>query len=135
MKFKVGDQVLLSTANIRNQGRAPKLAPRFIGPFSVCRVVSDVAYELKLPPTMKIHPVFHISKLRQYVDGVNQFPTRPTPVTIFRLFVSVCSFSVGRYHPIYPKEQQNLHLKELDDHHRRVRLHNHNRYPRQLRRQ
>jgi hypothetical protein len=77
MKFKVGDQVLLSTANIRNKDRAPKLSPRFIGPFRVCRVVSDVAYELQLPTTMKIHPVFHISKLKKYVNGLDQFPTRP----------------------------------------------------------
>ena len=81
VKLKVGDQVLLSTANIRNQDRAPKLAPRFIGPFKVVRVISDVAYELKLPVTMKIHPVFHISKLRLYVDGEEQFPTRPTQNT------------------------------------------------------
>jgi hypothetical protein len=77
MKFKMGDQVLLSTANIRNQDRAPKLVAKYIGPFTVCRVVSDVAYELKLPTTMKIHPVFHISKLKAYVDGEKEFPTRP----------------------------------------------------------
>ena len=49
--FSVGDQVLLSTANLRNEERAPKLAPKFIGPFSVSRVVSSVAYELELPAT------------------------------------------------------------------------------------
>jgi hypothetical protein len=82
----VGDQVMLSTAHLRNEMRAPKLAPKFIGPFPISRVVSDVAYELELPATMsRIHPVFHISKLKPYRDGTSAFPdrhqlpTRPAP--------------------------------------------------------
>ena len=43
-----------------------------IGPFPICRVVSPVAYELTLPSTMsRVHPVFHVSQLRRYVDGVS----------------------------------------------------------------
>ena len=74
--FVVGDKVLLSTANLRNDSRAPKLSPKYVGPFPVLRVVSDVAYELELPATMRIHPVFHVSKLRAYKDGREQFPER-----------------------------------------------------------
>jgi hypothetical protein len=75
--FSVGDQVLLSTANLRNEARAPKLAPKFIGPFPICRVVSSVAYELELPATMsRVHPVFHVSKLKAYRDGSSTFPSR-----------------------------------------------------------
>jgi hypothetical protein len=74
--FKEGDMVLLSTANLRNEGRAPKLSPKFIGPFPIVRVVSDVANELLLPATLKIHNVFHVSKLRKYQDGSEQFPER-----------------------------------------------------------
>jgi hypothetical protein len=75
--LKVGDQVMLSTANLKNELRAPKLAPKFIGPFPVRRVVSSVAYELELPRTMsKLHPVFHISKLKLYQDGSSLFPDR-----------------------------------------------------------
>jgi hypothetical protein len=74
--FKKGDMVLLSTANLRNEQRAPKLSPKFIGPFPIIRVVSDVAYELELPDTLKIHPVFHVSKLKEYKDGKDLFPER-----------------------------------------------------------
>ena len=76
VEFSVGDQVLLSTAHLRNTDRAPKLSPKYIGPFDIVRVVSSVAYELKLPANMKIHPVFHASRLRAYKDGSSQFPHR-----------------------------------------------------------
>ena len=76
-EFHVGDRVLLSTAHLRNEERAPKLAPKFIGPFLIQRVVSAVAYELKLPASMfRVHPVFHVSKLKPYRDGSARFPTR-----------------------------------------------------------
>ena len=48
--FKKGDVVLLSTANLRTDGRAPKLTPKFIGPFTITRVINDVAYELNYHP-------------------------------------------------------------------------------------
>jgi hypothetical protein len=66
--FKVGDQVMLSTVNFRvmNPNRTVKLMPRFIGPLPVKKVISDVAYELELPASLKVHPVFHVSKLKAY---------------------------------------------------------------------
>ena len=76
VRFAEGDSVLLSTANVRNENRAPKLCPKYIGPFVISRVISDVAYELALPATMKIHPVFHVSKLKKYVSGSSEFPDR-----------------------------------------------------------
>ena len=63
--FEVGDKVMLDTTNlvIRNQ-TTRKLRQRFLGPFTISKVVSPVSYELMLPGTMNVHPVFHISKLR-----------------------------------------------------------------------
>jgi hypothetical protein len=63
--FKVGDKVMLDTTNlvIRNQ-TTRKLRQRFLGPFPISKVVSPVTYELLLPGTMNVHPVFHVSKLR-----------------------------------------------------------------------
>ena len=78
--FKVGDQVLLSTANLSTHERAVKLLPKWIGPYKIKRVVNQVAYELSLPVSMKMHPVFHVSKLRAYVDGAAAFPSRDTVV-------------------------------------------------------
>ena len=37
-----------------------------MGPFFVTKRVGPVAYELELPQTWKIHPVFHTSLLRPF---------------------------------------------------------------------
>ena len=58
-----------------------KLAPRRHGPFEIVKVVLPVAYELKLPPQWKIHPVFHASLLMPYVETLAHGPNymRPPP--------------------------------------------------------
>ena len=75
-EFKVGDQLLLSTKNVRlkNPG-ARKLLPKWIGPYKVVKRIGAVAYQLDLPSNMKLHDVFHISLLREYhSDGTVQPP-------------------------------------------------------------
>jgi hypothetical protein len=85
--FTVGQKVLVSTENLNLSftGRtSTKLASRYLGPFPVKRVLSDVAYELALPATIKCHPVFHVSLLRLYNES-EEFPRAdpaPPPVTV-----------------------------------------------------
>jgi len=52
---------------------------KFVGPYAIKKVVSPVAYELELPASMRIHPVFHVSKLKAFRDGQQEFPQRPDP--------------------------------------------------------
>ncbi|CAI7876562.1 unnamed protein product [Closterium sp. NIES-54] len=77
--FRVGDLVLLSTANLAllNAGTSRKLAPRFVGPFPITKVLSPVTYRLQLPPHMTIHPVFHVHLLRPYRSPSHPFQPRP----------------------------------------------------------
>ena len=75
--FKVGDKVMLSTHNLSSLDKAPKLLPRYIGPYTIKRVISQVAYELDLPDNMKIHRTFHVSKLKGYQSNDDDlFPNR-----------------------------------------------------------
>ena len=70
VKYQVDDQVLLSSnhINLASQANQPtkKLQHHFIGPYHVVQKISDVAYKLDLPDSLKIHPVFHVSLLRPY---------------------------------------------------------------------
>ena len=77
MSFVVGDRVMLSTSDLRTDGRARKLIAKYIGPFVIKRVIGAVAYELELPVQYStVHPVFHVSKLKKYIDGDASFPAR-----------------------------------------------------------
>ena len=77
LTFKVGDRVWLSTENLRrSMPGTPKLLQRFEGPYRVKRVISPTAYELELPQSRRIHPVFHIHLLKPYIDGHAVLPER-----------------------------------------------------------
>ena len=66
-QFEVGQEVVLSTRNLRVDEHLPtKLKRRWVGPFKISKVVSPVAYRLDLPSAWRIHPVFHASTLKAY---------------------------------------------------------------------
>ncbi|SOV04067.1 uncharacterized protein UDID_19529 [Ustilago sp. UG-2017a] len=76
-QFRPGDRVWLSADNIRSLRPTKKLDYRHLGPFSVSEVISSHAYHLQLPPSMKIHNVFHVDCLEPYV--ANTIPNRVQP--------------------------------------------------------
>ncbi|XP_077148512.1 uncharacterized protein LOC143809301 isoform X1 [Ranitomeya variabilis] len=82
--FKVGDSVWLSTKNLKLNVPSQKLGQKFIGPFKINGIVSSVACRLKLPRTMKVHPVFHVSLLKPVSPNTFQghVVLPPQPVVI-----------------------------------------------------
>ena len=48
------------------------MSSRYIGPFEIVERIGEVAYQLALPPSLLgFHPVFHISMLTKYYQGVD----------------------------------------------------------------
>jgi hypothetical protein len=78
LQFKVGDKVLVSTEhlNLKELKQTRKLLSRYIGPYTITEVLSTVSYRVDLPPSIPVHPVFHVSKLQPYRDASDLFPTR-----------------------------------------------------------
>ena len=63
---EVSDLVLLNTRYLSLTSPPGKLKPCFVGPFRVNKVVGANAFELELPTTIKVHPVFNGSLLYKF---------------------------------------------------------------------
>ena len=90
VSYKVGDLVYLSTKNILlSKGRARKLAPKYLGPFPIARILRDGAtYQLDLSNELLkrgINHLFHVSLLQLHVPSDDRrFPGHlPTQILGF----------------------------------------------------
>ena len=76
--FQPGDKVMLSSEKLTlKEQPSKKLRDRWLGPFTVEKVVSPVAYRLILPSQMAVHPTFHVSRLHPAVESPAVFSSRP----------------------------------------------------------
>lgn len=92
LEFEVGDQVLLKlTPQIWKKIKSRKihkgLVQKYDGPFEIVKKVGNVAYRLKLPDRLKIHPTFHVSFLKPFqpdllLDGRKQKKRAPPVVKV-----------------------------------------------------
>ncbi|KAK4381873.1 Transposon Ty3-G Gag-Pol polyprotein [Sesamum angolense] len=89
VEFGAGDQVLLKLTpqiwkKISSKSVHRGLIPKYDGPFEVMSKVGSLAYRLKLPDRLKIHPTFHVSFLKKFhqdlLDAARQQTQRAPPV-------------------------------------------------------
>ena len=71
LEFQVGDKVFMRISpwkEVLRFGKKGKLSPRYMGPYEIVERIGKVAYRLRLPPELtRIHDVFHVSMLRNYI--------------------------------------------------------------------
>ena len=69
-EWKVDDPVILSTWEmwVFALHLPPKLKRRWVRPFTITKIVCSVAFLLHLPPRWQIHPTFHPSNLKAYIQ-------------------------------------------------------------------
>lgn len=82
--FEVGQQVWLSTKNLRTLRPMKKLDDKRAGPFTISEIVSSHAVRLDLPPSLRIHNVFHVNLLEpasaSKISG--RIVPPPTPIEV-----------------------------------------------------
>jgi hypothetical protein len=66
--FVVGQKVWLEGTNLKTSHPTKKFAPKHYGPFPITDVILPVVCRLTLPPSWKIHNVFHMSLLTPYKE-------------------------------------------------------------------
>ena len=75
--FMTGDKVWLEARNLKRNVINPKFAAKREGPFKITRVLSSLSYQLEIPRSWKIHPVFHASLLTPYRENDIHGPNYP----------------------------------------------------------
>jgi hypothetical protein len=78
--YQVGDKVWLDATNITTTRPTKKFDDKWFGPFTIDKIVSRNAYRLKLTTNFhRVHPVFHVSKLRPHTPDLIHERRPPPP--------------------------------------------------------
>ncbi len=64
--YKEGELVWLDARNLWTSHPSHKLRVKRYGPFEITKALSHVTYQLKLPPSWKIHNTFHATYLSHF---------------------------------------------------------------------
>jgi hypothetical protein len=55
--------------SIKQQKKVNKLTPKYYGPYKVLQRIGSMAYKLELPPSSRVHLVFHVSYLKKIIKN------------------------------------------------------------------
>jgi hypothetical protein len=103
LEFEVGDHVYLRVSlmkGVRCFGIKGKLAPRYIGPYSIIDKYGPTSYQVELLAKLsRVHNVFHVSQLKRCLKP-------PTDVIIEDTIPLVSDLTYKAY-PIKIQDQQD----------------------------
>ena len=78
LSFEVEDKVMVKSQPYHQSSLSrqtySKLNRHFYGPFTVIAKIGEVAYKLYLPKYSKIHPIFHVSRLKPFRENLAFHP-------------------------------------------------------------
>ena len=60
--------VYLTIKNIITKRLSKKLNHKYLEPYKITKKISKNNYQLDLPPKVRIHPIFHISLLKNAIN-------------------------------------------------------------------
>ena len=77
--YREGDLVWLDAKNLKTTHPTHKLRAKRYRPFKIIAALSHVAYQLRLPPSWKIHNIFHALYLSRYRETKEHGPNYLEP--------------------------------------------------------
>ena len=79
--FAAGDRVVLSSRNLRTPGKGKrKFFPKYMGPFTITKMIGINAAQLDIPSTWGLHDGFHVSLLKPFHPRPSGSPPPLPPV-------------------------------------------------------
>ena len=77
VRFEAGDRVWLDAEHLKLEGLGPKakFRDKWVGIFPITKMVGPLAAKLELPPTLKVHPVIHVSRTPKSPSASQDAPT------------------------------------------------------------
>ena len=82
-EYKVGDPVLLSTQNVALKHVSRKLAPRYIGPFKIVKLLGQNAVEIEPTGRFKaLDPIINVEYLRPYKERTENVGPPPSHLSV-----------------------------------------------------